>query len=253
LIHVKLKEKKMKALVLLIGILLPSFALAQSAEEIISIVDKNRVYITQKFAMKMTISRGKSKLIKTFEGFSKRDGLKSFMWFTNPEDRGVKYLKSGKELWIYFPDADDVMKISGHMLKQGMMGSDISYEDMLETEEARKKYSSKLLKEETFDGRACFVVELNAIVPDASYEKQVMYVDKQNYVPLKMEMYAKGGRLIKTFSQSDIINIGGRNLPKKAEIQDVRKKNTKTTVEFLNMTFDEPVSDDLFNKRYLKK
>ena len=241
------------ALILLFGILLPSFALAETSEEIIAKVDKNRVYITQKFSSKMTITKGKTQLLKTIEGYGKKDGLKSFMWFTNPEDRGVKYLKSGKELWIYFPDADDIMKISGHMLKQGMMGSDISYEDMLETEEARKKYSSKLLKEEKFDGKDCFVVELNALVPDASYEKQIMYVDKKIYLPLKIEMYARGGRLIKTFTSTDIVNIGGRYIPKKTEIHDVRKKNSKTTIETINIIFDAPVSEDLFNKRNLKK
>jgi outer membrane lipoprotein-sorting protein len=244
----------MKAfIILLTGILLPAFALAETAEEIIAKVDKNRVYTTQKFSSRMIISKGKSQLIKTMEGYGKKEGQKSFMWFTNPEDRGVKYLKSGKELWIYFPDADDIMKISGHMLKQGMMGSDISYEDMLETEEARKKYSSKLLKEDKVDGKDCYVIELNAVVPDASYEKQIIFVDKQNFVPLKMEMFAKGGRMIKVFTQSEIINIGGRNIPKKTEIRDVRRKNSKTNIEFININFDVPLSDDFFNKRNLKR
>ena len=36
-------------------------------------------------------------------------------------DKIVKNLKTG-----------DILKISGHMLRKGMMGSDVSYEDMLD-------------------------------------------------------------------------------------------------------------------------
>jgi len=67
---------------------------------------------------------------------------KALVEFTNPQDKGTRYLKIGKELWIYFPSEQDMVKISGHMLKEGMMGSDVSYEDALETDALHKKYSA---------------------------------------------------------------------------------------------------------------
>ena len=47
----------------------------------------------------------------------------SFVEFTNPEDKGVRYLKTDKNLWMYFPVEQETVKISGHLLKEGMMGS----------------------------------------------------------------------------------------------------------------------------------
>ena len=61
------------------------------------------------------------------------------MEFTNPEDRGTRYLKRDKNLWIYFPKEQDTVKISGHLLKEGMMGSDVSYEDALESSDYQAK------------------------------------------------------------------------------------------------------------------
>jgi len=41
-------------------------------------------------------------------------------------------LKLGDELWTYTPETDRIIKISGQMLRQSVMGSDLSYEDMME-------------------------------------------------------------------------------------------------------------------------
>ena len=46
------------------------------------------------------------------------------------------------------PRAERVQKISGHMLRQGMMGSDMSYEDMLEAADFEEKYEAEVVGEE---------------------------------------------------------------------------------------------------------
>lgn len=242
----------MKKITLVI-LLIPSILHSETADEIIKKADKNQLYRTQKFSVTMVIEKGRRKLKKTFNGYSFRDGEKSFMKFTNPEDRNVKYLKLKKELWIYFPDADDVLKISGHMLKQGMMGSDISYEDMLESENRYKKYSSKLLPSKTVKNRKCHVVELRAKRPDAHYAKQVIYFDRATYVPLKVEMYARGGRLLKVMALSNIKKTGWRYTATRAEIRDMRKKNSKTVMEFSQIRFDIKLPAGVFSRRNLRR
>ncbi|MCP4138261.1 MAG: outer membrane lipoprotein-sorting protein [bacterium] len=234
-------------------LLLPSVLSAQTAKQIIRKVDKNQLFKTQKFSAKMTIVKGKRKMKKSFSGYGQKKGEKAFMKFTNSEDRGVKYLKMNKELWIYFPDADDIMKISGHMLKQGLMGSDISYEDMLETEHMEKKYTLKLLKKQTINRRPCFVVELTAKVPSATYARQVLYIDRKKYIPLKIEMYARGGRLLKEVSQSKIKKRGRRYIAHRMTIRDMRKRNSKTVVEFKKIKYDIRIPGRVFSKRQLRK
>jgi len=232
---------------------IPSVLYAQSAKDIILKVDQNDQFTTEEFSAVMRITKGKKELVKEFTGYGSNNGEKSFIKFINSEDRDVKYLKIKKELWIYFPDADDVMKISGHMLRQGMMGSDISYEDMLESSERDKKYTSKLSGEEETDGRPCYVIELSAKTEDAPYERQVLYIDKELYVGLRMEMYARGGRLIKKMTASEHIKIAGKNVPRKISIQDMRKKNSVTVVEFKKIIFNGQIPANIFTRQMLKK
>ena len=238
---------------LTILIMIPSLVSAQSAQEIIRMVDRNERYVTQKYSVTMIITKGKRELKKTFYGYGQKKGEKSLIVFTNPEDRGIRYLKLDQELWIYFPDADDIMKISGHMLRQGMMGSDISYEDMLESGDFEKKYACVLLPEQVIDGRPCFVVNCTAKVRDATYARQVLFVDRQRYVPVKIDMYAKGGRLLKRMTLSDMKNISGRIVPMTIKIRDMRKRGTGTVVRFRSISFDVPLDAGTFTRRSLRR
>jgi hypothetical protein len=70
-----------------------------------------------------------------------RDNADSFIEFLNPEDKGTKYLKKGGRLYVYSPDNEGVMLISGHMLKESMMGSDMSYEDAVNNEPLSSRYA----------------------------------------------------------------------------------------------------------------
>lgn len=238
---------------ILLFFLFPGLLAGESAKEIIKRVDQNQQFTTEKFSMKMTIEKGKQKLIKTFYGYGKNMGDQSFMEFTNPEDRGVKYLKIKDELWIYFPDADDIMKISGHMLRQGMMGSDISYEDMMRQEELEDTYEVTLKGSEKIRGTDCHVIELVAKVKDAMYAKQVLYIDKNTYVPLKIEMYAKGGRMLKTMEQFNVVKIGNRYLARSIVIKDLRKVDSSTTVEVTDLQFNVQIPDAVFTRRNLRR
>ncbi len=242
----------MKKLLVLM-LLAPALLFGQSAREIIRQVDRNENFTTQRFFAAMVIQKGSRRLVKTFNGYGYRDGEKSFITFTNPEDRGVKYLKIENELWIYFPDADDIMKISGHMLRRGMMGSDISYEDMLESSEFEKKYDYVRKDDATVDGMACFVIDCTAKVPDSTYARQVLYVQKNNYVPVKAEMYAKGGRLLKKMTMEDIRMVAGRAVPMTMTIRDMRKKDSLTVVSFSKILFDVPMPAGVFTRQNLRR
>jgi outer membrane lipoprotein-sorting protein len=178
---------------------------------------------------------------------------KALVEFTNPQDKGTKYLKIDKELWIYFPSEQDVVKISGHMLKEGMMGSDVSYEDALESDALRKKYAASLSGEETFEGHDCFVLTLDATVKDAPYYKRKMWVDKKKFIQWKEEMYAKSGALLKVSHVLDVKQISGRRFPVKMELVNKLRKNTKTVFEMSNVLFDVKLPDAVFSMQNLQR
>lgn len=228
-------------------------AFGLTADEIIKQVDKNMTFDSQKATAVMTVNRDGKKLVKEFIVYGVREGNKFYAEYTNPEDRGVKYLKLDKELWIYFPDADDIMKISGHMLRQGMMGSDISYEDMLSDEEYREKYNAEFIGETVLDGVKVYEIDLIAKKADATYYKEKMLIDKEKIIPMEINLYAKSGRKIKRIKMSQFKSFGKRYYPMVMTIKDLRKKDSVTYVEYKELEFDIPISDSYFSKQMLRR
>lgn len=186
----------MGAIVFTIVSLLFSSAYSLTPDEILSAMDKNRDYGTVSYTGTMEIHIGGEVRTKTMKvlGVGTEKALAEF---TNAQDKGTKFLKIKKELWIYFPSEQDVVKISGHMLKEGMMGSDVSYEDALEADALHRKYAAALAGEEAFEGHACYILTLDATVKDVPYYKRKMWVDRELFIQWKEEMYAKSGTLLK--------------------------------------------------------
>ena len=225
-----------------------------TAKELITKVDKNQVYTTVKYKAEMKIYKRGKTLTKTFRGTGESGDSRFFMVYTNPEDLGVKYLKTGKELWIYLPDADDVLKISGHMLRQGMMGSDVSYEDMMRVNKLTKEYDSKIIGTTNVDNQNCTLIELIAAKgQNPTYYKERIAVDTTHYIPLVIEMYAKSGRLLKVMKQKDIRKFGKRYYPTRMIIRDMKRRDSRTVIELRDLVFDIKLPAGTFGKRHLRR
>lgn len=237
---------------ILLIIAIPIIAL--TGEEILTKMDTHRDYQTIEYTGTMEIHVNKKIRKKTL----KVKGIvgtktKAIVEFTNPEDEGTKYLMLAKNLWIYFPEEEDVVKMSGHLLKEGMMGSDVSYEDALESDALSEKYTITLTGEEKLKERNCFVIILDAKVKKVSYYKRKMWVDKKSFVALKEEMYAKSGKLLKVSTVLETKNIDGRNFPVKVETVNKLRKNSKTVFEMKDIVFDKPIGEEIFTLRFLRK
>jgi outer membrane lipoprotein-sorting protein len=227
-------------------------AFAITPEAILTALDTNRDYGTISYTAAMEIHVGDETRTKTMTALGV-GAEKALVEFTNPQDKGTKYLKINKELWIYFPSEQDVVKISGHMLKEGMMGSDVSYEDALESDALHKKYSAAISGEETFEGHPCYVLTLDALVKDVPYYKRKMWVDKELFIQRKEEMYAKSGILLKISHVLDVKKIGSRHFPAKIEMINMLRKNTKTVFEMSDIVFDVKLDRNMFSLQNLQR
>ena len=227
---------------------------ALTADAILKKMDQNLVSEKRTATIEMTVvNRGRTRTF-VMESFS-RGETESAIKYTKPaRERGTKMLKKDKELWMYLPAAERVQKISGHLLRQGMMGSDVSYEDMLNSEEMADAYKSTLKGEEAFDKRACYKIEMVSKEKDVAYPKRVMWVDKELYIPLKQELYALSGTLLKSWEMKDIKAFdNGRQYPATMIIKDNLKKNSSTTIKFTDMKFNVDFEMEVFSQRWLKR
>jgi hypothetical protein len=76
----------------------------------------------------------------------------NFTEYLFPErEKGTKMLKLNDRLLIYSPTTDRTIQLSGHLLRQSVMGSDLSYEDMMEERKLSEVYSAKIIQEENYN------------------------------------------------------------------------------------------------------
>ena len=223
-----------------------------TGEEIMKLVDKNRFYEKIEYNGKMTIKKGDKVRVKLMHVYAEGEE-KALIEFTNPSDRGTKYLKLSDEMWVYFPDAEEIVKISGHMLRESMMGSDFSYEDALENEKLLKKYSVTVVGSETINERDCYVLELNAIEKDVTYAKRKLWVDKERFVVLKMQLFALSGKLLKEAVMEDVKKYGDRYFATKLTMTNKLIKDSSTTFEMEDINFNVDIPDGIFTKRSLER
>jgi outer membrane lipoprotein-sorting protein len=226
-------------------------AAEMTAEEIINKRDNNEYFDSVRIEAEMIIVSGGRKITKTMIALS--DKKDSLVEFTNSQDRGTKFLKREDDLWMFFPDAEDIVKISGHMLNQGMMGSDFSYQDIMESNKLTDLYDFKILKEEELNGRQCYVLE--GIAKEGvkvSYYRRVSWVDKERFIGLKEELYAQSGRLLKETKINEINEIEERWIPIDSVMEDKLRKNTYTEFKITQIEFNPEIPEGTFTLQNLR-
>ncbi len=226
---------------------------AQDATAFLNKVDDNINSNTSITKSDMIIYGRRNQRTVTSVGYSEGKN-KSFSEYLAPaRERGTKMLKLEDNLWIYSPSTDRTIQLSGHMLKQSLMGSDLSYEDMMENRKLAEMYNAKVIGEETIDDRKTWVLQLNAKVDDASYNSRKIWVDTERYVPLREELFAKSGQLLKRTELKDVKKIDGRWYPTKMNYKDMLKDGKGTDFIVLEIEFDVEIPAYIFSKAALKR
>jgi outer membrane lipoprotein-sorting protein len=232
------------------------FAQNPSAAELLRRIDDNEIYNTIEYEGEMIIEYQNRRFVKSMRAWA-RGNSDSFIEFTNSEDRGTKYLKKGARLYVYSPDTEEVMLISGHMLKESMMGSDMSYEDTIENETLSARYNPVLAGSESWSvngiSRDCWVLDLTAKKRTESYPKQKLWIDKENGDCLHYELFALSGAKLKEYNLNRVEVFGGRRFPVEIEIRDLLRKGSKTTMIMRNVILDRPIADSVFSQRNLER
>ena len=225
-----------------------------NAENIIKAIDKNLNAESRIITSKMVVrGRRSSRTIKS-KSWVVGTNLAFTEYLSPPREAGTKMLKLGEKLYTYSPQTDRVIQISGHMLRQSVMGSDMSYNDMMEDRPMEELYKATIEGSAKVDGRDHWIIVLDAKVKGLSYPKRRSWVDKEYLLPIKEELYAKSGKLLKTASLEGIKKIQGRWFPSKFVYKDELKRNSKGTEWIIdNIEFNKKIPDSRFSKALLRK
>jgi outer membrane lipoprotein-sorting protein len=216
-------------------------------------VDENMSSETKISRSRMVIQgRGGSRTVESQSWI--RGTEESFTeYLAPPRDRGTKMLKLEDQLWTYFPDTDRTILIAGHMLRQSVMGSDLSYEDLMEDPHLFDMYSAEILREEDYRERPCWVLRLTAKDESPAYYSREMWVDRERFVPLKENRFAKSGKLLKTTEVNRVEQQGHRWVAREMVFKDVLKSGSGTVFAIESIEFDADIPAYLFTKAALRR
>ncbi len=230
------------------------YAQDYNGTDILKMIDENITVKSAVIKAKMIIQSRTG--TRTIEFKSCIDGQeKSFVEYTSPaRDKGKKMLKLGEKIWNYVPEpADRIISISGHLLRQSVMGSDLSYEDMTENRKLYDLYNVTKIVPDTLDGKDVLRLELVSKEENINYYSRKIWINQEIFLPLKEELYARSGKLLKITEIKDYKKIEGQYYPVYMKFKDVLQKGggTEYIIDTIDLNVVLPAS--MFTKAALRR
>jgi outer membrane lipoprotein-sorting protein len=175
------------------------------------------------------------------------------MFFTTPADvRNTSFMNwsysdgRADDQWIYLPALKRTKRISSDGKSDYFMGSDFTYDDLGDRHPNQDEH--KLLREESIDGKACYVVESTPREAGYIYSRTITWVMKDNYIGLKREFYDDGGKLLKVLKIIKYDKIDGFWTILETEMHNVQKDH-RTNMKFTEVQKNKGIPDTMFTER----
>jgi outer membrane lipoprotein-sorting protein len=229
------------------------FGQIPSGSEILKRIDQNLTSESKIISSKMIIHGRRGN--RTIESKSWIRGIdQAFTEYLAPaREKGIKMLKLGDQLWTYSPQTDRTIRISGHMLRQSVMGSDLSYEDYLEDPELSNVYNAEVRGDEVVNNQNCWILQLTSKKEDVAYYTRKIWVDQERFLVLKENLYAKSGKLLKTIEVKSVLKLNDRWYAEQIIFKDVLKSGKGTEFIIDEIEFNVPLAEHIFSKAALRK
>jgi outer membrane lipoprotein-sorting protein len=224
---------------------------SMTAAEVVEKVDQViNAPADQDFTVKLVLIEKNGATKERIMNMKQKGSDKRYVKFLSPADqRGIAFLSlPGDLMYIYLPSYAKVRRIASHVKNTSFAGTDFTYEDM-EAVKFSQKYNAELLREETDS----FVVQLTPKPGvQSDYSKLIMWIRKDIFFPVRVEMYDRGGNLYKLMTRSGIEKANGYWVSKEAEMKNVKTGDSSKMI-FQEIIFDSGLSDSIFTTQYLSR
>ncbi len=225
-----------------------------SGKDILKKVDENQLLDHAIMTIKIVIhGRSGTRTMTLKSWVNGKD--EAFSEYLSPaREKGKKMLKLSNKLWTYSPEPHDrIITISGHLLKQSVFGSDLSYEDYMGNSSMIEDYKAQVIGRKTIEGRSCFVLELTAKRKDVPYARQKIWVDSIRWVVLKADLMAKSGKTVKRTMIKEVMQVENRWYPKQVHFKDILSKGNGTEYHVEDIDITTKIPKQKFTKAALRR
>jgi uncharacterized protein len=230
-------------------------AAAEDAKTILDKVSKNVDADDEVANIKMVISEADgAKKERTIEIRRKGadDNQKILVKLQGPADlKGTALLSVAKgksnDQWLYLPSSKQTRRIQSSGKGGGFMGSELNYEDMGSSAEA--KFESKISGKKEEGGRKFTLIE-NTPKGTSVYGKTVIWVDDKLYLVSKVEYFDKALKPLKVSTFSGYKQYEKVWRAQKIAVSNLQNKRG-TTLELSNLKVNKGLSDGEFTESAL--
>ncbi|MDR2630602.1 MAG: outer membrane lipoprotein-sorting protein [Spirochaetaceae bacterium] len=235
-----------------------------NAQEAVSIMNaaRNRIKadtISTRSRMVITAKNGSTteRLIDQYSKDDSKGNARAVIVFQRPANvAGTRFLTmdnsgGGSDRWIYLPSLGKVRRIAASESGGSFMGTDFSYDDISSTDRDLNLDTHTLLREEPVNGVTCYVIESVPKESNYQYSKTITWIDKNNSLIYKSEMYDRRGTLVKVMEMSDFKDVQGRLTPLQIKISTLAA-GTSTTIYMDITKYDDPIPEAVFTTAYLE-
>lgn len=167
-------------------------------------------------------------------------------------NKGTRLLRRNDDLWTILPGLSSPERVSGHLLRRPLLGSDLSYADLLNSDKLADEYTVVAEKQIPCAQGTCIALSLNAVSTDHSYPIRELIIHPSPLRLLEDQRFAQSGQAIKQFTYTDHRLHQGHIQPFQIDIL-TEAGRTSTTLKVKTLDLQTPPSEHRFQHRWLEQ
>jgi outer membrane lipoprotein-sorting protein len=175
----------------------------------------------------------------------------TFMEILSPSrSRGTRFLQKGDDLWMYIPKSNSrrAIRLSPKESFQNSVFSNNDVSDLNYNDDYAAEYGEpENISHPSLGNITAYVLTAEASHEKSPYGKIIMWIRKEDHMPLKMDFYAKSGTLFKRMILSEFKDMAGKNRPGKMEMISIVQKDAHTILTIEEMEQKESIPNRYFN------
>src|SRR4051812_43746406 len=213
-----------------LGLTLPSLALA--ADDGSALAAKLRAKETGSTFVRLKMDAGSGTLQVQIKSRVSESGADIVYQILFPKERmgeSVLLHRAGRKITgASFKPPNTVQQISAGDANQPLFGSDLSYEDIIDSPFAWNQQT--IVGTENVDRFSCQILESKPGKDhNSSYASAKSWIDPKRMVPLRIEKYDASGKVIRRINITRMLLNGGDSLPADLEVSGTRGSVTHIT------------------------
>ena len=255
-----MRSMKMLQIVCLVVLTTAACINAAAAPRVSEIVTRMDAMMEQIGDISVKVNMVQNKVrqgVKNYDAlYFRRDKTDEFLIVIMAPDteKGNGYLRVGENFWMYRQNTRTFQHISRD---ESIMGTNAKGGDF-EKRKLADLYrplaapgGAEIIEEVMLGKKPVYKFTLTAKVNDVTYPKQVYWVQRDNYLMLKIQSYSLSGTLMQTAYYPRWTQIEGKYIPIQHIYIDEFEKGNKTIVELSGIS-TKTLDPKIFTKAYLE-